>query len=78
MGIVTAGFLFLVCNNYPIYTEANMQFYLCAAIANNQYCVFWTDYRYQDIDIRYAILSTRQEMQSIRYRRKRGGLCVNY
>jgi len=45
MQIILAMSLLLVNADFPICTEANIQNYPTPIYTNNQYCVFWTDYR---------------------------------
>jgi len=45
--------------DFPICTETNNQCYPCAIYANNQYYVFWSDWRFQGIDGTWAIFGTR-------------------
>lgn len=45
--------------DFPICTAADEQFEPCAMYVNDQYYVFWSDYRYESADSSQAIFGAR-------------------
>jgi len=45
--------------DFPICTAADEQYYPCALYVNDQYYVFWADYRYYDTDSSQAVFGAR-------------------
>ena len=59
MAIILTLSLLIINADFPICTAVATQFYPCAICANGQYYVFWTDYRFEEIDTTYAIFGAR-------------------
>jgi len=45
--------------DFPICTAADEQYYPCAMYANDQFYVFWADYRYYDVDSSECVFGAR-------------------
>jgi hypothetical protein len=59
MNIVLALCLVLPAADFPICTAADNQFFPCAIYVNDQYYVFWADYRYYDFDSSQSVFGAR-------------------
>jgi hypothetical protein len=59
MNVILALSLVLPAADFPICTAVNDQYYPCAIYENDQYYVFWADYRYYDIDTSQAVFGAR-------------------
>ena len=51
--------LFLQGAEFPICTAADNQFTPCAIYENDQYYVFWADYRYDSVDSSQSLFGAR-------------------
>jgi len=51
--------LCLFSADFPICTASDGQYYPCAIFANNQYYVFWADYRYYSTETMYTLFGAR-------------------
>ena len=60
MSVVLVMSLCLMNADFPICTDTSGQYYPCAIFENDQYYVFWADYRYYFPD--YAIYGARIAM----------------
>jgi len=45
--------------DFPICTAADEQYYPCAMYANDQFYVFWADFRYYDVDSSQSVFGAR-------------------
>ena len=59
MNFVLLLSLVLPAAEFPICTAADNQYYPCAIYANDQYYVFWPDYRYDAVDSSQSIFGAR-------------------
>ncbi|UCG31315.1 MAG: hypothetical protein JSV53_05410 [candidate division WOR-3 bacterium] len=51
--------LVVPCAEFPICTAADEQYYPCGVYENDQYYVFWADYRYYDVDSSQSVFGAR-------------------
>jgi hypothetical protein len=59
MNVVLALCLVVPSADFPICTAADEQYYPCGVFANDQYYVFWADYRYYDVDSSQSVFGAR-------------------
>jgi hypothetical protein len=59
MNVVLMLSLVLSGADFPICTADNNQYNPCAIYVNDQYYVFWTDYRYETVDSSQSIFGAR-------------------
>lgn len=51
--------LIVPCADFPICNAADEQYYPCGVYENDQYYVFWADYRYYDVDSSQSVFGAR-------------------
>jgi len=59
MNVILLLSLIVPCAEFPICTAADEQYYPCGVFANDQYYVFWTDYRYDGVDSSQSVFGAR-------------------